>query len=53
MDILRSINKLLVDTGFQFKMYAAFSQDAFVLVLKAEEAEMLQSLRGWRFQPGI
>jgi hypothetical protein len=53
MDILRSINKLLVDTDFQYKMYQAFGQDAFVLVLKADEAEILQSARGWRFQPGI
>jgi hypothetical protein len=52
-DILKSINTLLVDMGFQFKMYEVFDQTAFVTVLKPDEIVLLTSARGWSFQPGI
>lgn len=51
--ILKSINKLLVDTDFQFKMYEVFDQTAFVIMLKTDEIGLLKTVRGWSFQPGI
>lgn len=49
INILQSVNRLVVDTGIQFRLHAIFDQTAFIVALTLDEKKKLEKERGWRF----
>lgn len=49
LNILQSINKIVADTGIQFRVHAIFDQTAFIVALTQDEKRKLEKDRGWKF----
>lgn len=49
LNILQSINKVVADTGIQFRVHAIFDQTAFIVALTQDEKRKLEKDRGWKF----